>query len=168
VIRIQPNHLDKWPQKVQESQIFAPKDLEGLMNRIRRSVVTCAIGLGLATLPSMAMFAVANPAHAAGGGCRHWENDYFAFDACIGDDGRSAFGDTYIQRVTTPCVMHVEIWESNSSYGYKVQEQTYSCSTGYRGPVAYPMIRGLKYGTRVWAERGVGGMSGGSPQAWRP
>ncbi|GAA1011132.1 hypothetical protein Aple_056810 [Acrocarpospora pleiomorpha] len=124
--------------------------LIGRMGRLAAVILTGASILALS----------AGPANAEGGGCRTWSNNSFSFAACIGDDGKYAYGDTYINRFTgSNCRVTIQVTNG--------QTASYACRTGHLGPVVAVMSRGVNYYTNVTVTSSAGQLVGSSPRAWK-
>jgi hypothetical protein len=115
-----------------------------------RKFVSHRLGVLLAVLSAVVLagFVVPGTANAAGGGCRAWSDDSSSLQACISNEGRTAYGDTYLDRVSDRCLgIRVAIVDPDDIV--VSEEKSYDCATGHKGPVTYSMVSTVHYQTRV-------------------
>src|SRR5262249_51338149 len=103
-------------------------------------------------------------ASGAGGGCRQWSADEFSLQACISNEGITAYGDMYIIKVPSDCLATtLEIRDLTNNV---VASNSYGCALGHKGPITYPMDDGIHYFTRACIERINGVFCGTSWDGW--
>ncbi|MFI6799807.1 hypothetical protein [Streptosporangium canum] len=120
-----------------------------------------ATGAATVLLSAGLLAASTAPASAAGGGCRLHSNSAFSFDACLGDDGVLAYGDTYIKRFTgSNCKVTIRVTNGTSG--------TYACKLGHLGPQTARMVKGVDYYTSITISSSAGQLYGISPRSWKP
>jgi hypothetical protein len=131
-----------------------------------RTFLPRRVGVVLAVLTAIVLAGLAVPAAATagGGGCRPSSNDEFSLQACISNEGATAYSDMYIDRVPADCLgTQLSMLDPD---GVVVEQEYYGCSLGHKGPITRAMVRGVHYTTEACVDRVNGRFCGTSPAGW--